>query len=307
MGSSPQLNVNSGSSSNCKKAPRLMPRASGVAQNHLRPRVYKAPLTHPVPCKMPYRKRTRSMRRSRRTRRGKYARRDRTGSTRRLVNQILNKKTETKYYDLGVQDQNMYHNLGWGTVSIPPTTFSSIPTWFNPWINILKGDERFNRIGDKIMPRGMSIRMYFQNNPDHPNIAWRVVVAILPKVFNGQIVTSQFSNTFQIPNTGISNITHLLPADKDAGVKFLYDRIVRPHNSYVAARASGGLTIPPNHFMSLWIKRKRAGPIIYDTTNSTLVNRPLAVFCIPYSTFATSQLSNIGQVTGFMRMYYKDF
>lgn len=254
---------------------------------------------------MAYKRKYRS-RRSKRSRRGRYNRKYRVRTT-QLVNRILNKKTETKYFDLGVQDQNMYHNLGWGTFSIPPTTFSSIPTWFNPWINILKGTERFNRIGDKIMPRGMSIKMFLQNSTERPNIHWRVIVAVLPKVFNGQITTSQFGNTFQIPNQGIANNTLLLPADHDAGVKFLYDRIHKPANAFVAARAAGGLTVQASKVVKLWIKRKRANPIVFDTTNSTIVNKPLAIYCIPYERFATSQLDNVGTVTGFMRMYYKDF
>lgn len=253
------------------------------------------------------RKRTRSMRRSTKSRRGRSSRyRGRASTTRQLINRILNKKTETKYFDLGVQDQSMYHNLGWGTISIPPLTYSSIPGWFNPWINIVKGDERFNRIGDKITPRGMSIKLFLENGTERPNIHWRVIVAILPKVFNGQIVTSQFQNTFQIPNQGIANNTLLLPADHDAGVKFLYDRIVKPDNAFVAARASGGLTVQANKVVKLWIKRKRANPIVYDTTNSTLINRPLAIYCIPFERYLTSQLDNVGRVTGLMRMYYKD-
>lgn len=224
------------------------------------------------------------------------------------VTQILNRKSETKYYDIGAQGQDSYHNLGWGTVSIPPTTYSSIPAFFNPWINIQKGTDRFGRIGDKIVPRGMSLRLYLENATDRPNVTWRVVVAILPKVFAGAITTQSFQNTFQISNSGSMGNTLLLPPDTDAGVKFLYDRLHSPNASHIAARATGGLTQCPAHkVLKLWIKRKRAGPIVYDTTNSTLVNRPLAVFCIPYEKNGTSQLDKIGFVSGFLRMYYKDF
>lgn len=255
---------------------------------------------------MPYKRKYRKYRRSK-SRRGRLFRRTTVTRTRTLVNRILNKKTETKYFDIGAQGQDSYHNLGWGTVSIPPTTYSSIPAFFNPWINIQKGTDRFGRIGDKINPRGMSLRLYLENFSDRPNMQWRVVVAVLPKVFSGSIVTQSFSNTFQISNSGICNNTLLLPADHDAGVKFLYDRIHTPNASFIAARASGGIVNKsPTKTIKIWIKRKRANPIIYDTTNATLVNKPLAVFCIPYEQNATSQLDKVGLVSGFMRMYYKD-
>lgn len=153
----------------------------------------------------------------------------------------------------------------------------------------------------------MSIRMMLYNRSDRPSMHFRVVVAILPKIFGGSIVTSQFANTFQISNQGTCNNTMLLPADQDAGVKFLYDKLHYPSNGFVAARAAGGLTKEPTKCVKLWIKRKKAGPIVFDTTNSTLVNRPLAIYVIPYESFGTSQLDNVARVDGFLRMYYKDF
>ncbi len=62
------------------------------------------------------------------------------------VTWIQMKKAETKYFHLAVKNQQLYHNLGWGTTLIPPTVCSSISNWFNPWLNIIQGTSRFHSI-----------------------------------------------------------------------------------------------------------------------------------------------------------------
>lgn len=227
----------------------------------------------------------------------------RTKTLRSRVTQILNKKTETKYFDIGIENQQLYHNLGYGTTLIPPTTLSSLPLWFNPWINILQGPARFERIGDKVMPRGMSIKLYIANKYDRPNTMHRVMVCILPKLYAGTITTSNFQH-LQIPNQGVNGNNMTLPADTDRGVKVLYDRV---HRMSPMQKDIGNTGKEMTKLVKLWIKRKRAGPIIYDTTNSTLVNRPLAVYVIPYEQYSTLTTDNVASCAGFLRMYYKDF
>lgn len=242
-------------------------------------------------------------RKTRRIRRGK-SRRIRRRTFRQRVVQVLNRKTETKYFDIGIQDQQLYHNLGYGTSLIPPTVVSALPLWFNPWINIQQGTARFNRIGDKVTPRGMRLKMFFANKADRPNTQIRLIVAILPKVFNGNLTTSNF-DPFQIPNSGGVGNTMLFPADRDKGVKFLYDRIIR-NGSQLAGREGTGGNKEVTRVVKLWIKRKRTRDILWDSTSSTLVNKPLAIYAIPYEQFDTLTTDKIATVSGFMRLYYKD-
>ncbi len=97
-----------------------------------------------------------------------------------------------------------------------------------------------------------------------------------------------------------------MPADHDKGVKFLYDKIHRLDSSFVAARAAGGMVKEPTKVIRIWIKRKRANKIKWDTNGNTLVNKPLAVYCIPYEQYDTATTSRVATMAGFMRMYYKD-
>lgn len=248
-----------------------------------------------------YRSKSKSYKKSRR---GKYSRKIRPSFAAR-VKKVLRKTAETKYYDIGVENQQLWHNLGFGPVGIPPTTVSSIPLLFNPWKNIPQGTSRAARIGDKINPTGMSLRVYLATKADRPNTMIRLIVAVLPKEFNGNLVTSTF-DPFQIPNQGTLGNTMLYPADQDKGVKFLYDKIIRMSGQLPGA-PSNFSTKEQTRVLKLWIKRKRANQIVFDTTSNTIVNKPLAIYAIPYEQFSTATTDNIATVAVDMRMYYKDF
>lgn len=233
----------------------------------------------------------------RKTRRGKYSRRRQNFQTR--VKRVLMKNSETKYYDIATENRQLYHNLGGNGVNIPLSVTSLTP-WFNPWLNIQEGPQRFQRIGDKINPIGMSLKIYLANKADRPNTMIRLVVAVLPKLIGTTITTEQF-DPFQIANAGINGNNMLWPADKDAGVKFLYDRVIRMSG---VQRWNGEKE--PTKFIKLWIKRKRSRNIVFNTVDNTIINKPLAIYAIPYEQFSTLTTDNIASLAGVMRMYYKD-
>lgn len=224
---------------------------------------------------------------------------DRTFQSR--VNQVLMKKSETKYYDRGVEDVELFHNLGRGTLLLPPTVVTSIPQLFNVWADIAKGTDRFNRIGDVIIPRGIKLNMWIANKTDRENTKVRVIVAVLPKAYGGSVVPYDW-NPLQQPNSGALGNTMLYPADKDKGVKFLYDKI----HVIGAQQTNNTANKEKSQFLRLWIKPKRGSKITFDTTSSTIVNKPIAIYCVPYEQFNTATTSNIASCAAYMRLYYKD-
>jgi len=255
---------------------------------------------------MPYLKRKNYSRRPyKRTRRGKYSRRTRTGATfQSRVSQVLLKKAETKFFDRAVENQQLYHNTGFGAGVGPTFPVASIPFLFNSWINITQGTGRMNRIGDKIIPRGMSLKLYLANKNDRPNTMIRIIVAVLPKTLNGSIVGSQF-NPFQAANSGLLGNNMLLPADLDKGVKFLYDKVHRIGGQLPGAPANFSVK-EQTKVVKLWINRRRGKQIVYDTTGVDIVNKPIAVYAIPYEQFSTLESDNIASLACFQRLYFKD-
>jgi len=251
---------------------------------------------------MPYKSKYRNRMSRKRTRRGKFTRRRAAQSFQARVMKVLNKKSETKYYDIMTENRQLYHNLGGNGTAIPLSVTSLTP-WFNPWSYIGEGPARYQRIGNKITPRGMSLKIYLANKYDRPNTMIRLIVAVLPKIVGGTITTQQF-DPFQVANGGINGNNMVLPADTDEGVKFLYDKIHRIPTYWSGAPANNREN---TKVIKLWIKRKRARPICYNDEDDTIVNKPLAVYAIPYEQYSTLTTDNIASLAGYMRMYYKDF
>lgn len=214
------------------------------------------------------------------------------------------KNTETKFYDIGIENVQLYHNCG-EFITLFPGYVTSIVDWFNPWAKIQRGDNRFNRIGDKITPRGMSIKLYLANKVDRPNTMFRVIVAVLPKSTLGTITTARF-DPLQIPNNGVMNNNTLQMADHDIGVKFLYDRIHTMKTQQWTGGNAGWNSKELTKVVRLWVKRKRSSDIIFSTSAQEIVNKPLAVYVIPYEQYSTLETDNIASCAGLLRMYYKD-
>lgn len=258
---------------------------------------------------MAYKRKFRSFRKSRRSRRGKFSRRRGRRSFSSRVKKVLMKTSETKYHDIAFENRQLYHNLGSepnppGVVI--PVNVTSSPDWINPWVNITQGTARNQRIGDKINPVGMRLKIYLANKFDRVNTMYRLIVAILPKLV-GTTVTSNVFDPFQIANAGVTGNNMLLPSDKDLGVKFLYDRIHRiSAQSKDVVGAGTGKEV--TKIIKLWIKRKRAQSIVFSgpLIGSTIVNKPLAIYCIPYEQYSTLTTDRVGSWSGHMRMYYKD-
>ena len=98
------------------------------------------------------------------------------------VKKVLLKVAETKHYRFAGENQQLYHNTG-----VSGYSFSG-PIVFNPWNSITKGTEAFNRVGDTIIPRGMSLRLWLANKYDRPNLMYRVTVCILPRTVKNAVV-----------------------------------------------------------------------------------------------------------------------
>ena len=243
--------------------------------------------------KRKYKGRRRSFKRSRR---GKFSRRGRSFQSR--VAKVLMKKAETKYFDIAEENLQLYHNPGTNALAL-----SSIAQLYNPWSDITQGITRQTRIGDKITPRGMSLKLWIANKLERPNIMYRIIIARAPKSLQGSLTTYQ-AYPFQTANLGSTGNNMLLPMDSDRGFKALYDRIYNTNHGLTQFSAVSGREC--HMYKKLWIKRKNSRPIVYDGSGTFIVNNPLLIWIIPYDSYGTLTTDNIASCSYFVRMYYKD-
>ena len=244
-----------------------------------------------------YKKRSFRRRSYRRKTRGKY-------SLKRTVKRILNKTTETKYFDIASENSQLYHNVGMSGGAIAPTTIYSNPTFFNPWSDIPPGTGRANRVGDKITPLSMSLKLWIANKDDRPNLMYRVIVARMPKAIGPTLVTSSNVDIFQAAQLGASGNNMVLPIDHDKGIKPYYDRTFTLINPTFFQTANQRKEIAK--LIKIKIKRKKASNIIFDSVSQNIVNSPLSLFVIPYDAYGTLETDNVASYSFHARMYYKD-
>jgi hypothetical protein len=220
------------------------------------------------------------------------------------VKAVIMKNTETKFFDIGGENIQLFHDVG---AASGPTT-NQVAIRFNPWASIPLGTNANTRVGDMIKPVGIKLRLWMANKQDRPNLHYRVIVAILPKIYNGVVTAVNNFDLFAVMNVGVSNSTLTSVIDVQKGVKVLYDRVIRNQLGFSAfATGVAGDQDPRecHRFMKLWITRKKSKPIKYDAVNS-VVNNPLCVYVIPYDSFGTLQTDNVASCTHTMRLYYKD-
>lgn len=234
------------------------------------------------------------------SRRGKYARR-RGLSFKARVTKVLMKKAETKRYGFAEENVQLYHNTGPINGALAAQTF---PTFFNVWADIDKGTAHYNRIGDRITPRGMAVKLWIANKGDRPNVMYRIIIARVPKTIAGVAVTTTFVNFWDDTQLGAVGNKMLLKSDTDRGIKFLYDRVfnLQVGNCY------NGTTYKEGHmFKRFWIKSKKSRDIIYDSTNANaIVNNPIVMTVIPYDSYGTLTTDNIASCAYQGYIYYKD-
>jgi hypothetical protein len=204
---------------------------------------------------MAYKRKYRSRRKSyRKSRRGRSSRRGRNFQTR--VKRVLQKTAETKYFDIAEENVQLNHNLGTSALAT-----SSIAQLYNPWADIIKGTSRQDRIGDKITPRGMSLKLWLANKADRPNLMYRFMVIRCPKSLQGSLTTYQ-AYPFQTANLASAQNIALMPLDKDRGFRALYDRVITINSTFNLVPGQGYKEA--HIFKKLWIKRKNSRPIVYD-------------------------------------------
>jgi len=246
----------------------------------------------------------------RRSRRGRSSRRTKT-SFKTRVTQVLMKKAETKYYDIAEENVQLYHNNGTSTTLL--SNPGSLQTIFNPWADIPVGTGRNQRIGDRIIPRGMSLKIWFANKSDRPNVMYRVIILRCPKVVTGSTTSYNNLYPFQTADLGSNGNQMIMPLDKDRGFKAFYDKTfnLQLGNSSSEVPILGYVGKECHMVKKFWIKSKGRA-IQYDPGAGagvlySIVNNPLLVYVIPYDSFGTPKTDNIATCAYQARLYYKDF
>lgn len=243
-----------------------------------------------------YRKKVYRKKTYRRNRRTRYSR---TRKIRKIVNRVLNQKSETKNKLIATENAQLYHNVDY-------------PFLIDPWQNISKGTGGSERIGDRITNRGIKYKLWLSNKFDRPNITYRFVIGTIPQSVNGTQITQSNCVQFvwkQADQGSLAN-SCILTADKEFGTRIIYDKmwtnkIGYSEQSHRAVVGAGGCE---HHIVKkFWLKPKRSAIVQYQDGQGGSRGRLLFQFVVAYDSYGTLLSDNIASFAWSIHLYWKDF
>lgn len=153
------------------------------------------------------------------------------------------------------------------------------------------------RLGDEVIARGISIKLWFANKLDRPNVMYKVmIVQFQSRTFPNDIFFSQ----------GSTNI--MLRDFNNEKYKLIYSKTFNCQVGYSAAvTALAGDTDgrEAHKFLKIWIplKNKR---IVYDEASTMPRDKDYALVVCCYDSFGTTPIDNIATFAVNTKFYFKD-
>jgi hypothetical protein len=221
-----------------------------------------------------------------------------------IARKVTLKNMETKHATLASDGAALYHNGQISATNLQPTTNAQM---FNVWKLIVPGTAVNQRVGTEIYPRGMSMRIFLENLADRPNLHYRIIIGAAPKQRSDGVSTNY--NNLELLDQGGTTGNICRHTMTDMGYKVFYDRVFKNELGYSASVTTGG-DKKCHLFKKVWIKRRKAGKIIYNNSAfgvvAEIVNKPLFFCVIAYdstNTLATDHVANLSYQT---KLYWKD-
>lgn len=206
------------------------------------------------------------------------------------------KTAETKYVMAAGENTYLYHDRG--TISAGLLTSNQGALIWNPWYAITRGDTVSNRDGDEIYPRGMALRLLYNNEASRPAQFVRIIVAVIPKIVGGTIMDG---TNYDLMDASGSNDT-VTGMIKREGVKVLYDKTYTVQAKSIRETPTTG---DGRLFKKLYIKSKKGGKVTWQQ-DGTLTNKPVGVWVVPYDQYATLRSDLLGTCSYTYKLYFKD-
>lgn len=212
------------------------------------------------------------------------------------VKRIAQSIPETKFFQLGREDRQLYHDVGNG---IGPTT-NQVAITADPWSAVTQGITKSARIGDKITPVGYRLRIWFANKADRVDLLYRVMIVLFPRTVGTTIPNGNNLDLFRAMDSGVNNSTICGMIDMEHVKRVLLDK------TYHVQNATGYDTKEVHMVKNFYVKYPRGKNIEYINNTGQHKSDILAVYVIPYDSFGSLQTDNVASCAYVERLYFKD-
>lgn len=208
-----------------------------------------------------------------------------------LIKKVSLKSSETKYVHQSAENINLNHNTGYQYQNLLYTTQGITDTG--------AGTSVFsNRLGDEVIGRGISIKLWIANKLDRPNVMYRFFV-----------YKYQSNNPPVLANLFKSAVGNRMMDDLDKeSYSIVFQKIFNVQVGYSAyATATGGDTDgrEPHKYFQCWIPLKNK-KIIYNDAGVIPKFTSYAWAIVPYDSYGTLTTDNIASLAYSLKFYFKD-
>lgn len=223
----------------------------------------------------------------------------------KIANSAITKKAETKHVIFNAENTILSHNYQISQVVGGNDQPMTLQGFFDCWSKYITAGPNVNqRIGTEIQPRGMSIRLYLENDAQRPNVHYRIILGTAPKqLLDG--TTTTYNNLQLMEGSGGNLVRHV---NTEPGYKIFYDRVVKNEPGISTTFDVGNKRC--HVFKKIWIKSKKGSKILFNAAEQGVVsriqNKPFFCTVIPYDSYSTLATDNIASVNYQCKLYYKD-
>jgi len=208
-----------------------------------------------------------------------------------LIKKVSLKHSETKYAHISAENNQMNHNSGYIVTQLLNTSQGLTDT--GATTSVIS-----NRVGDEVIARGISIKLWIANKLDRPNIMYRICV------FKHQSNSiPPLSSCFK---TAVGNRI-MDDIDKEI-ITPVYQKIFNLQmgfSAYATGVAGDQDGREAHRYMTIWIPLKNK-KIHYNDGGQVPKFYNYSFFIVPYDSYGTLTTDNISSFTYEYKFYFKD-
>lgn len=207
----------------------------------------------------------------------------------KLIKNVSLSTVETKYFVLSGQDLQLQHNGGAG------------PS-YNRITNLLgssQGTAQENRVGDEVIAKGLSIRLWLSNKLDRPNVMYRIIVYSGPR---DQAAIASPNNFFEAHTT--QKMLDMINTDK---YKVIRSKIIQPFAGDYSLE-SGATNKEHSKLVKFYIPLNNR-KVLYGNDNEDLPTdnkNCISVAIIAYDAYGSLTSDTIASFAYLTKFYFKD-
>jgi len=209
-----------------------------------------------------------------------------------LIKKVSLKQSETKHTHFIIENQQLYHNNGYIKLNMLNTTQGIADNQ--------TGSSFFaGRIGDEVIARGISLKIWVANKDDRPNVMYRIIV------FKYQSLTSPTSTNIFVGANGNKMMDDL---DREY-ITPVYQKIFNLQMGFSAyadpAQAGDQDGAEAHKYISAYIPLKDKKIVYSDESNlPKFIDYGFRI--IPYDSYGTLETDIIASMAFQFKFYYKD-